>query len=350
MTAGNPKISIMWQTVARSIGNGSLAIIEYTCKISAFLAGLVAVGIKGSFLEKFSAAFSSIPGVFQHASSAYQQTVETGRVVSEYNRMDLAIFTELYGEGPLNGALGNMNVAAQYLLNVDQNFAIDPAGTASAAILAFLCFFMLGSALRIVRQEGSYFLRFRIKKQLRSFFKIIKAGKEQGVELRESKKKLVAKGETKLQDNHKQITTSSKNGYLELLKIPTVSQPDFDKEGKAASNEKKKQESSGFTENRKTDDPESSGRKSQMEDISYLELKKSDELNIESIEEAANQFSEDHEKQEEKNEKEKANQTKKKSGHDLNKNGSFEEKDNGSNQELEKHTLNEFLEKARSSS
>lgn len=154
-----------WKQVAKVAGKGFLMFFEYFFKISAVLAGGLALGAGGSFGTKLGTGFSSLSPALRKLWQTPRNISETASIINDYNTMTAAAFNQQYGGEAVKGVLEYLNEGIVYIQAVNQNLYYQPLATVTAALIAFLAFYLLGRVLRFARQKGrgSFFTRLELK-------------------------------------------------------------------------------------------------------------------------------------------------------------------------------------------
>lgn len=361
----------MWRNVVQQAGDGLLATVEYVLKSTGILAFFSVIGTSGTFLDKLSACLNPFVLFIDSSNAIYRQITNMAEIIVDYNSLEMPVFTELYAEGTLDGVMRGLDAGARYIVTVDQNFSLAPASTFVAAMIGFGVFFGVGSALRIIRQRDRDLLRIRMEKKLWNMIGPGSAGKD-SIKKAQSNRHLTdeldERKPDKMQDSEEIPTKNeaekpvapTSHGKLKLVKLPEISEAKFQEQAESEDEDKtaseEKQDEQGPADN-VVDDKESSDWKTQIAFTSDLDEKPPSDADQTPAKDLS------------------ANLTSNENGQHLNGNGHHKSNGNDTlNEELEKslirqlkqqeeeknsqekksptpqnYTLNEFLERARSS-
>lgn len=155
-----------WEKVGKASYQFSLSVIEWGFKLCALVAGMLALAANGSFGNKVGTAFGSLPeGLRQLFTfpSAFNKMSWTAR---EYHQMGEGRFREAYGMMPVDQLIGSLSGYFSFFHEISVSLSRAPLMSVTAALMAFLSFYVLGRIIRFARQRGQGSYLCRLEQQL----------------------------------------------------------------------------------------------------------------------------------------------------------------------------------------
>lgn len=150
--------------MSKILRNTALIVPEYTAKISAIPAGILALGAQSQ-------------GVFGKIAEGYKEVItlpydissnvsQLSRIMNDSNLLSANEFMKKYGSVGFDAAIGQLTGALNYINQLKENATENPIETVVAGTLTAGSLWLASRALRFIRQKGQGSLVDKLERKL----------------------------------------------------------------------------------------------------------------------------------------------------------------------------------------
>ncbi len=164
-----------WAQIGKISYQFLLSVIEWGLKICAFVAGLLALGAKGSFGVKFATGYGALSSTLRQLFEIPVTFKEISWAAREYQQVGRAEFQEVYGLAPIDQLVASLNGFFGFFNQISTNLSQETFISLAVTLLVFLSFYLLARVLRFARQRGrgSWFCRMEQRLGDRVFNRVV---------------------------------------------------------------------------------------------------------------------------------------------------------------------------------